>query len=106
MAEAQEMLTVERTCLLLVSPQAVFSPHEYPSRGSGMGRWRGCQRDLGDRAEDAGDHTKYRREYEALVCYMTDSMQAGDPLFPLTTIWLHPLPAIRTHSCVLAESYS
>lgn len=95
-AEAQETLTVERTCLLLVSPQAVLSPHEYPARGWGKGRWRGCQRELEDGAEDGGDQTKYGR-WGGSPCLLHDrQMQAGEPLFPLTTTWLHPLPATGT----------
>lgn len=70
-AEAQETLTVECTCLLLVSPLAVLSPHEYPAGGWGKGRWRGCQRDFRDRAEDGGDQTKHGRERGALAHYMT-----------------------------------
>ena len=70
-AEAQETLTVECTWLLLVSPQAVLSPHEYPDGSWGKGRWRGCQRDLGDGAEDGGDQTKCGRGRGALACCMT-----------------------------------
>lgn len=36
-AEAQEMLTAEHTCFLLVSLQSVLSHHEYPARGVGKG---------------------------------------------------------------------
>lgn len=68
MAEAQEILTPEHTCLLLVSLRFVLSPHEYPAEGDGErvdGEGEGA-------AEDAGDQTKCRRERGALACYVTD----------------------------------
>lgn len=36
-AEAQEMLTAEHTCFLLVSLRSVLSHHEYPAEGMGKG---------------------------------------------------------------------
>lgn len=81
-AEAQETLAAARTCLLLVSPPAILSPHEYPegADGEGVGETSGTEQKTAGIKQSALAHQE----------------QAGEQLFPLTASWLCPPRASGT----------
>lgn len=84
-AGAQELLTAARTCLLLVSPPVVLSPHEYPERadGEGVKEASGVEEKT---ATISSTSALARQERVAALCDM--QTWAGDLLFLLTASWL------------------
>lgn len=85
-ARAQELLKAARTCLLLVSPPVVLSPHEYPegADGEGVREASGVEEKT---ATISSTNALARQKRVAALCDM--QTWAGDLLFLLTTSWLH-----------------
>lgn len=92
-AGAQELLRVARTCLLLVSPPVVLSPHEYPegADGEGVREASGVE----EKTATISCSALARQERMAALCDV--QTRAGDLLFLLTASWLHAAHASGSH---------